>query len=132
MAILKVLKNKKIPVYGRGINVREWLYVCDCCEAVFLVLEKGKVGEIYNIGSGWERRNIDVVRAILKILNKPQSLIELVKDRPGHDFRYSLNTDKIKKEIGWQAKMKFEKGLNKTIRWYMGHKNWMLTKWLNG
>ena len=119
LTILKALKNKKIPVYGKGINVREWLYVCDCCEAIFLVLEKGRIGEIYNIGSGQEKRNIDVVYAILKILGKPNTLIEFVRDRPGHDLRYALNTDKIKKEISWQAKVKFEEGIKKTVDWYL-------------
>jgi dTDP-D-glucose 4,6-dehydratase len=125
LTILKALKNERVPVYKRGKNIREWLYVSDCIKAIFLILEKGKLGEIYNVGSGQERRNIDVVKQILKILGKSESLIEFVKDRPGHDFRYSLNTQKVKKEFGWQAKTKFAPGLKKTTRWYILNKNWL-------
>ncbi len=128
VVILKALNNEKIPVYGKGENIREWLYVSDCVEAVFSVINKGKPGEIYNIGSGFEKRNIDVVKAILKILNKPEDLISFVKDRPGHDFRYSLNTDKIQKKIGWKAKTTFEEGIEKTVKWYLGNLDWVNRK----
>jgi dTDP-D-glucose 4,6-dehydratase len=98
--IYKALRNEKIPVYGRGLNVREWLYVADCAAAVLGAVEKADPGEIYNVGSGEEKRNIDVVKIILQILGKPEELIEFVKDRLGHDFRYSLNSQKIRSELG--------------------------------
>jgi len=128
VVILKALHDEPIPVYGTGENVREWLFVSDCAEAVFWIIEKGKPGEIYNVGSGEERRNIDVVRAVLDILGKSEDLIEFVQDRPGHDFRYSLNTQKIEKEIGWKAKVKFEEGIEKTVKWYLENMNWALRK----
>ncbi len=128
VVILKALNNEPIPVYGTGKNVREWLFVSDCAEAVFEIIEKGKVGDIYNVGSGEERRNIEVVKAILGILGKSEDLITFVKDRPGHDFRYSLNTDKIKKELGWEAKVKFEEGIEKTVRWYLDNIEWVEKK----
>lgn len=120
--ILNALKNKKVPVYAKGLNVREWLYVSDCARAILTILKKGRIGEIYNVGSGHERKNIDTVKSILKILGKTQTLIEFVKDRAGHDFRYSLNTDKIRRELGWQPILKFEDGLKKTVNWYVGSK----------
>jgi len=126
--ILKALHEEKIPVYGTGENVREWLYVADCARAVLTVLEKGEPGEIYNIGSGEERKNIEVVKAILDILGKPYSLIEFVKDRPGHDFRYSMDFGKIRKELGWEPEMGFSRGLEKTVRWYLEHRQWMEEK----
>ena len=128
VVILKTLNNEKIPVYGTGQNVREWLYVSDCAEAIFEITEKGKIGEIYNVGSNQERRNIDVVKTILKILNKNEDLIEFVKDRPGHDFRYSLDTTKIKNELGWEAKTTFEEGIEKTVKWYIENMAWVEKK----
>ena len=128
VVILKALNEEDIPVYGTGENIREWLFVSDCAEAIFQVIEKGKVGEIYNIGSGEERRNIDVVKSILQILGKSENLIKFVKDRPGHDFRYSLNTNKIKEEIGWEAKIRFEEGIEKTVKWYLDNINWVEKK----
>jgi len=128
VVILKALNDEPIPVYGTGENVREWLYVSDCCEAIFEVIRKGKVGEIYNIGSGEERQNIEVVKAILNILGKPESLITFVEDRPGHDFRYSLSTEKIEKEIGWRSKVNFEEGIEKTVKWYLENLNWAKRK----
>ncbi|MBK3333186.1 dTDP-glucose 4,6-dehydratase [Persephonella atlantica] len=128
VVILKALNNEPIPVYGTGENVREWLFVSDCAEAVFEVIKKGKVGEVYNVGSGEERKNIDVVKAVLTVLGKPEELITFVKDRPGHDFRYSLNTEKIEKEIGWKAKVKFEEGLEKTVAWYLDNIQWVEKK----
>jgi dTDP-glucose 4,6-dehydratase len=119
VVINKALKNKKVPVYAKGHNVREWLYVSDCCKAIWLLMKKGKIGEVYNIGSGIERKNIDTVRSILRLLKKPESLIEFVKDRPGHDIRYSLDCAKIKNELGFKAKTGFEEGLKKTITCYM-------------
>ena len=128
VVILKALYNEPIPVYGTGENVREWLFVSDCAEAVFKIVEKGKPGEIYNVGSGEERKNIDVVRSILRILDKPESLISFVEDRPGHDFRYSLNTQKVEREIGWKARTKFEEGIEKTVKWYLENIDWVLRK----
>lgn len=128
VVILKALDEQPIPVYGTGGNIREWLFVSDCAQAVFEIIEKGEAGEIYNVGSGEERKNIDVVKAILGILGKSENLIEFVKDRPGHDFRYSLNTEKIRKEIGWEAKVKFEEGLEKTISWYLDNMDWVEKK----
>ncbi len=120
--ISKALQNKRVPVYARGQNVREWLYVDDCAEAVYSVMQKGKPGEIYNIGSAQEKRNIEVVKEILNILDKPQSLIEFVKDRPGHDIRYALDFRKIKK-LGWSPKVNFKSGIKQVVSWYMNHKN---------
>ncbi|RMD47375.1 MAG: dTDP-glucose 4,6-dehydratase [Aquificota bacterium] len=128
VVILKALNEEPIPVYGTGKNIREWLFVSDCAEAVFEIMEKGKEGDVYNVGSGEERRNIEVVKAILSILNKPESLIEFVKDRPGHDYRYSLNTQKIEKELGWKAKVKFEEGIEKTVKWYLENLDWVEKK----
>ncbi|MEO2069354.1 MAG: dTDP-glucose 4,6-dehydratase [Desulfurobacteriaceae bacterium] len=128
VVILKALSNEPIPVYGTGENVREWLYVSDCCEAIFEIIKKGKAGEIYNIGSGEERQNIEVVKVILSILGKPESLITFVEDRPGHDFRYSLSIEKIEKEIGWKAKINFEEGIEKTVKWYLENLDWAKRK----
>ncbi len=128
LAILKILRNEKIPVYAQGENVREWLYVSDCAEGILKILEKGKIGEVYNLGSQREIRNIEVVKLLLKILNKNEKMIEFVKDRPGHDLRYSLDSSKIFKEIGWRAKMNFETGIKLTISWCLKHKNWLLSK----
>lgn len=128
VVILKALSNEKIPVYGDGRNVREWLYVEDCAEAILMIADKGKPGDIYNIGSNEEKRNIDVVKEILRIINKPEDLIEFVKDRPGHDFRYSMNTEKIKKEIGWSPKTVFKDGIERTVRWYRANIKWLEDK----
>jgi len=121
--ITHALEGKKLPLYGDGKNVRDWLYVEDNCEAIDLVLRKGKLGEIYNIGGGNERQNLEVAKAILKGLNLSVSLIEYVKDRPGHDRRYSLDSSKIKK-LGWRPKTSWEEGLKKTIAWYQTHREW--------
>lgn len=123
--IYKALHNLKIPVYGQGINVREWLYVSDCASAVLAVLKKGKIGEIYNVGSGMERTNILVVETLLEIMGKPKSLIEYVKDRPGHDFRYALNFDKIRRELKWEPQMNFQKGMVATVEHYKKNKKWL-------
>jgi dTDP-glucose 4,6-dehydratase len=128
VVILKALNGQKVPVYAKGENVREWLFVSDCAAAVFDTVEKGMAGEIYNVGSGEEKRNIDVVKAILKILGKPEDLIEFVKDRLGHDFRYSLNSDKIRREIGWKPSEQFTEGIEKTVKWYMENLEWVKSK----
>jgi dTDP-glucose 4,6-dehydratase len=121
--IIYALLNKPLPVYGKGENVRSWLYVRDCCEGIETILHKGKIGEAYNVGSPEELKNIEVVKMILKELNKPESLIQFVKDRPGHDLRYSLNIEKIKK-LGWEPRTCFEEGLEKTIKWYKNNERW--------
>ena len=126
--ILKALRDEKIPVYGDGTNVREWLYVTDCAEGIMAAIDRGKAGEIYNIGSKEEKQNIEVAKAILKLLGKGEELIEFVKDRPGHDFRYSLDTTKAKRELGWEAKTSFDEGLKKTIEWYIEHLKWAQDK----
>jgi len=126
--IYKALNNQKIPVYAKGLNIREWLYVSDCAEGIIKILRNGRMGETYNIGSGFEKRNIDVAKAVLNILGKPHSLIEFVKDRPGHDFRYSLNSSKVKRKLGFSPKVDFETGIKKTVAWYKENFNWLKIK----
>ena len=128
VVILKAYYNEKIPVYGKGENIREWLFVTDCAKGILEVAKKGKAGEIYNIGSGQEKRNIEVVKAILDLMGKPHSLIEFVKDRPGHDFRYALDFSKIQKETNWSPEVKFEEGIEKTVKWNIEHIKWLLEK----
>lgn len=127
VVIYKALKNQPIPVYGKGLNKREWLYVSDCAKAVFLVLRKGKLGEVYNVGSSTERKNIDVARKVLRILGKPVSLIKFVQDRPGHDYRYALNFSKISR-LGWRPEIDFETGVLRTIDWYKENIKWLEKK----
>ncbi|MBX3044802.1 MAG: dTDP-glucose 4,6-dehydratase [Candidatus Kapabacteria bacterium] len=124
VVILKALHNEKIPVYGKGLNIREWLYVSDCAQAAITLLEKAEPGSIYNIGSRQERRNIEVVSKILSLLGKSDDMIEYVQDRPGHDFRYSLNYDKITNELGWTPKFDFETGMKLTVEWYLENISW--------
>ena len=121
--ILNALHDKPLPIYGEGKNIRDWIYVLDNCEAIDFVFQKGKVGEVYNIGAGNERANIEIANLILKELNKPKSLTRFVKDRPGHDFRYSLNCEKIKK-LGWIPRYNFEDALKETIEWYRDNEWW--------
>lgn len=128
VVFMKGLAGDKVPVYGKGENVREWLYVDDCAEGVMAALLKGQVGSAYNLGGRCERRNIEVVKAILKILGKGDELIEYVQDRPGHDFRYSLNSDKIYNETGWKAQITFEQGIETTINWYLENRDWTSAK----
>lgn len=131
LSVLKILRNEKIPVYGHGRNVREWLYVGDCAEGILEIINKAKIQEVYNLGSNRETRNIDMVKAILKLLitRKGADLIEFVKDRPGHDIRYKLNTRKLRRETGWHAKTNLDKGLRITLVWCVGHRQWLLGKW---
>ena len=124
LMIINALNDKKLPVYGEGLNVRDWLYVEDHCSAIDLILKDGKVGEIYNIGGHNERANIEVVETILHILGKPESLIEHVTDRKGHDLRYAIDPQKIESELGWKPKTSFEDGINKTIDWYLENRAW--------
>lgn len=124
VVIHRALENKPVPVYAQGLNIREWLYVEDCARGVYAAMQNGVLGEAYNIGSGNERRNIEVVKGILSLLGKPESLIEFVKDRPGHDFRYSLDASKIKRETGWQPQVAFQQGLERTVKWYVDNQPW--------
>ena len=128
VVIVKARNNEKVPVYGSGQNIREWLFVSDCADAVFKILEKGNVGEIYNVGSGEEKRNIEVVKIILNLMGKSVDLIEFIKDRLGHDFRYSLNSEKVRREIGWKAEIKFEEGVKKTVNWNLDNMSWVDSK----
>jgi dTDP-glucose 4,6-dehydratase len=124
LMIINSLNNKKLPVYGDGMNVRDWIYVIDHNKAVELVLEKGEIGEVYNIGANTEKPNIEIVKLILKTLGKPESMIEYVKDRPGHDRRYAINSFKIKKELGWTPTYSFENAMKDTINWYLNNEKW--------
>lgn len=119
------LKDEKLPVYGEGLNIRDWLFVEDHCEAIDLVFHKGISGERYNIGGHNERRNIEIVKLILQRLGKSEDLIEHVEDRKGHDFRYAIDPTKIKNELGWEPKTKFEDGIVKTIDWYLANPEWL-------
>jgi len=124
LMIINALNDKRLPIYGNGLNVRDWLYVEDHSSAIDLIIHKGRVGEIYNIGGHNEKRNIDIVRLICKELGKRDSLIEYVADRKGHDKRYAIDSDKIYRELGWIAKTKFDDGIKKTIKWYIENKKW--------
>ena len=126
LMIINALSDKKLPVYGDGKNVRDWLYVEDHCRAIDLILQKGRVGEVYNIGGHNERANIDVVKTILKELGKPEDLIEYVTDRKGHDRRYAIDPTKIHTELGWEPETKFEDGIKKTVKWYLEHRDWWM------
>lgn len=129
--VLKILGNQKVPLYGDGKNVREWLYVDDCAQAVLSIVKKGRCQEVYNVGSGREQRNIEVVHTLLKALGADSSLIKFVKDRPGHDRRYSLDSAKMKKETSWMPQVSLETGLKKTVEWCLSHKEWLKSKWDN-
>ena len=119
------LNNEKLPVYGEGLNIRDWLYVEDHCEAIDLVFHNGVAGERYNIGGHNERRNIQIVKLILQKLGKSEDLIEHVEDRKGHDYRYAIDPTKIKEQLGWEPETKFEDGIVKTINWYLENKEWL-------
>ncbi len=122
--ISNILENKKIPLYGTGKNIRDWIYVLDNCEGLDAVLHNGEAGEIYNIGGGNEKTNLELAKIILSELGKDESQIEYVDDRLGHDFRYALDIEKVKK-IGWQPRHSFEEAIKKTIRWYLENKDWL-------
>jgi dTDP-glucose 4,6-dehydratase len=124
LMIANALNDKKLPVYGKGENVRDWLYVEDHCSAIDLIIRKGKIGEVYNIGGHNERTNLEVVKTIIKELGKSEDLIEFVTDRPGHDRRYAIDPTKIHNELGWLPATKFDDGIKKTIDWYLIHKSW--------
>ena len=125
LMISKANSNEPLPVYGKGLNVRDWLYVKDHCYGILAVLEKGRVGEVYNLGGHNEKANIDIVKIILNELNKPESLITYVPDRHGHDLRYAIDPSKAMKELGWQPTTMFKDGIKLTIKWYQEHKEWL-------
>ena len=124
LMVINALHDKPLPVYGQGLNVRDWLYVEDHCKAIDLVMRKGRVGEVYNIGGHNEMKNIDIVKLICKELGKPESLITYVTDRKGHDMRYAIDPSKIHKELGWLPETMFKDGIKKTIRWYLDNQSW--------
>ena len=127
LMVINALHDKDLPVYGKGENVRDWLYVEDHCKAIDLIIHKGRVGEVYNIGGHNEMANIDIVKLICKELGKPESLIKYVADRKGHDLRYAIDPTKIKNELGWEPETKFAEGIKKTISWYLANKQWWET-----
>lgn len=124
LMISRALKNESLPVYGKGENIRDWLYVEDHCTAIDLILHNGKDGEVYNIGGHNERTNLQVVQAILKELDKPDSLIIYVKDRAGHDMRYAIDPSKTRKDLGWEPTTSFDEGIKKTVKWYLDNRSW--------
>jgi len=124
LMIANCLNDRPLPVYGKGLNVRDWLFVTDHCKAIDLILHKGRVGEVYNIGGHNEMRNIDIVKLICAELGKPESLITYVTDRKGHDMRYAIDPTKIYREVGWLPETKFEDGIRKTIQWYLSNRSW--------
>jgi dTDP-glucose 4,6-dehydratase len=132
--ILNAIENKQLPVYGQGVNIRDWLYVIDHCKAIWAIMKKGRRGETYNIGGECEKRNIDVVNIICDLVDKMiplanttarKSLITFVKDRPGHDLRYAMDITKLRNELGWLPSETFESGIEKTIKWYFENTNWV-------
>lgn len=125
LMIHNALKDKPLPVYGDGMHIRDWLYVYDHCTAVWKVLTEAQPGRVYNIGGNNEKHNLDVVHLILKALGKPESLITFVKDRPGHDRRYAIDSSRIMAELNWRPSVSFEEGLSRTIRWYLEHSEWL-------
>jgi len=125
LMITRALQDRPLPVYGNGLNVRDWIHVEDHCAALLKILQEGRPGEVYNIGSNQERTNLQVVRMILEVLGKPESLIAFVPDRPGHDYRYALDASKLRRELGWTPRWGFEEGLRQTVRWYAEHRDWV-------
>jgi dTDP-glucose 4,6-dehydratase len=125
LIIMNARQNKALPVYGDGLNVRDWLYVGDHCSAIWTAFSKGRAGAVYNIGGNSERTNLDVIRTILQQVGKPESLITFVKDRPGHDRRYAIDASRIQAELGWRPAVDFETAMARTVRWYLDHQPWL-------
>jgi dTDP-glucose 4,6-dehydratase len=132
--ILNIIENKELPVYGTGVNVRDWLYVVDHCEALMSVMKKGTAGQTYLIGGGAEQQNITIVKMLCSLLdarlnrsgsNSSENLIRFVTDRPGHDFRYAIDASKIKAELGWQSRYSFKDALSETVDWYLNNQKWV-------
>ncbi len=124
LAVTNLLEDKPVPVYGDGRQVRDWIYVDDHARAILAAVERGRAGRVYNVGARAERHNLDVVREILRQLGKPESLVQFVKDRPGHDRRYAMNAARLEAELGWRPRVTFEEGLAATVRWYQDHEDW--------
>ncbi|MBY0146328.1 dTDP-glucose 4,6-dehydratase [Neobacillus niacini] len=124
LMIINALHDKELPIYGDGLNIRDWLHVEDHCQAIDLVLHKGRNGEVYNVGGNNERTNIEIVKTILQHLNKPESLMKFVTDRPGHDRRYAIDATKLRTELGWSPKYNFDTGIDQTINWYLNNREW--------
>ena len=124
LMITNALENKELPVYGDGLNIRDWLHVRDHCQAIDVVLHKAKCGEVYNIGGHNEKSNLEIVKTILNLLQKPETLIKYVKDRLGHDRRYAIDAAKIKNELGWEPQYSFENGIRETVEWYLANEAW--------
>ncbi|MCJ7654216.1 MAG: dTDP-glucose 4,6-dehydratase, partial [Dehalococcoidia bacterium] len=124
LAITNALEDKPIPVYGDGLNIRDWIFVADHCRALDVVIQKGQPGEIYNVGGGNEKTNLELIRKLLELLDKPQSLMQFVTDRPAHDRRYALDCGKIARELGWKPAYSFEKALSATVDWYLKNESW--------
>ncbi|MFH1061973.1 MAG: dTDP-glucose 4,6-dehydratase [Candidatus Omnitrophota bacterium] len=131
LAILRVIEGGKVPVYGKGQNVREWLYVDDCVKGILTIMNKGAIGQIYNLGSAQESKNIGTVKLLLKTLGVSQKRFEFVKDRLGHDIRYSLDSKKLYQKLGWKAQVKLSQGLNLTVDWSLKHQAWLKSKLKN-
>lgn len=123
--VLRAMNDQPVPVYGDGLNVRDWIYVEDHCEAVDMVLRRGEPGGVYNIGGHCERDNLEVTRTVLRHLGKPESLIQFVPDRPGHDRRYAIDSSRIERELGWRPRVGFEEGIERTIEWYRRNRRWL-------
>ena len=121
---LNATQGKKLPIYGTGKNVRDWIHVWDHCDGIWLAATRGRSGEVYNFGANTERTNLEIVREILQVLGKPETLIEYVTDRPGHDWRYAIDSSKVQNELGWTPQVSFADGLKNTIHWYLEHKDW--------
>lgn len=124
LMITNLIKDKPIPIYGEGRNIRDWLFVEDNCRAIEMILHEGRTGEVYNVGGNSEMRNIDLARAVLKIMDKEEEMITYVKDRPGHDYRYALDSSKVQRELGWRPETDITEGLRKTIYWYLNNEWW--------
>ncbi|MGZ6135790.1 MAG: dTDP-glucose 4,6-dehydratase, partial [Myxococcaceae bacterium] len=124
LMVVNALHDEPLPVYGDGANVRDWLHVEDHCRALVAVLERGRAGQVYNLGGGAELRNVDLVKMLLAALGKPETLIRFVKDRPGHDRRYAIDPTRIRTELGWTPGRTFQQGLEATVRWYVDHPEW--------
>ncbi|MDI6869849.1 MAG: dTDP-glucose 4,6-dehydratase [Bacillota bacterium] len=124
LMVTNALEDKELPVYGDGLNIRDWIHVRDHCRAIDLALHRGRAGEVYNVGAGEERTNLELVREILRLLGKPESRIRFVKDRPGHDRRYAIDSTKLRTELGWRPEVDFARGLAETVEWYMANRPW--------
>jgi dTDP-glucose 4,6-dehydratase len=125
LAILKLSKHEKVPVYGNGEQRRDWLHVQDHCRGILLALQHGRAGKVYNFGTGYDISNLEIINELIKLLVKPKDSVEFVQDRPGHDLRYSMNYARASKELGWQPRIKLWKGLESTVRWYLENDQWL-------